>query len=220
MDSFFRNVDALSFLYQDFCARHEVGSLSTPKEESEVVSYLKRSLANEQDQQIFGTVYSLNKHVLKTNFFKSVKVALSFRLNPAFLGGLSFPEIPYGVFFVIGSEFRGFHVRFRDVARGGIRIVKSTNLQALVTNIGSMFEENYNLAFTQQRKNKDIPEGGSKGVILLNLAHQDKAKVAFSKYVDSMLDVLLPTDEIRDYLKQEEILFFGPDENTADFMDW
>ena len=44
--------------------------------------------------------------------------------------------------------------------------------QALVTNIGSMFEENYNLAFTQQRKNKDIPEGGSKGVILLNLAHQ------------------------------------------------
>ncbi len=44
--------------------------------------------------------------------------------------------------------------------------------QALVTNVGSMFEENYNLAFTQQRKNKDIPEGGSKGVILLNLAHQ------------------------------------------------
>ena len=41
-----------------------------------------------------------------------------------------------------------------------------------MTNINSMFEENYNLAFTQQRKNKDIPEGGSKGVILLNLAHQ------------------------------------------------
>ena len=44
--------------------------------------------------------------------------------------------------------------------------------------------------------------------------------MAFSKYVDSMLDVLLPTAEVRDYLKQEEILFFGPDENTADFMDW
>lgn len=24
-----------------------------------------------------------------------------------------------------GSEFRGFHVRFRDVARGGIRLVRS-----------------------------------------------------------------------------------------------
>jgi glutamate dehydrogenase len=44
--------------------------------------------------------------------------------------------------------------------------------------------------------------------------------VAFNKYVDSMLDVLLPNEEVRDYLKQEEILFFGPDENTADFMDW
>ncbi len=41
-----------------------------------------------------------------------------------------------------------------------------------MTNIGSMFEECYNLALTQQRKNKDIPEGGSKGVVLLNLAHQ------------------------------------------------
>ena len=36
LDAFFRNVDALSFLFQDFCARHEVGSLSTPKEDAEV----------------------------------------------------------------------------------------------------------------------------------------------------------------------------------------
>jgi hypothetical protein len=26
-----------------------------------------------------------------------------------------------------GNEFRGFHIRFRDVARGGIRIVRSRN---------------------------------------------------------------------------------------------
>jgi glutamate dehydrogenase len=29
------------------------------------------------------------------------------------------------MFFVVGSDFRGFHVRFRDVARGGIRIIRS-----------------------------------------------------------------------------------------------
>jgi NAD-specific glutamate dehydrogenase len=28
---------------------------------------------------------------------------------------------------VVGNEFRGFHMRFRDVARGGIRIVRSRN---------------------------------------------------------------------------------------------
>jgi hypothetical protein len=27
----------------------------------------------------------------------------------------------------VGNEFRGFHIRFRDVARGGIRIVRSRN---------------------------------------------------------------------------------------------
>lgn len=29
------------------------------------------------------------------------------------------------MFFVVGADFRGFHVRFRDVARGGIRIIRS-----------------------------------------------------------------------------------------------
>ena len=28
---------------------------------------------------------------------------------------------------VVGNDFRGFHLRFRDVARGGIRIVMSRN---------------------------------------------------------------------------------------------
>ena len=30
---------------------------------------------------------------------------------------------------IVGSEFRGFHVRFRDVARGGIRIVRSKGVE-------------------------------------------------------------------------------------------
>jgi glutamate dehydrogenase len=83
------------------------------------------------------------------------------------------------------------------------------------------------LAHTQERKNKDIPEGGSKGTILLSLDHQDKAFTAFQKYVDSILDILLLPDstdngsgKIIDYYNKEEILFFGPDEGTANFMDW
>lgn len=53
------------------------------------------------------------------------EVALSFRLNPAFLPEVEYPKQPFGMFFVVGSDFRGFHVRFRDVARGGIRIIRS-----------------------------------------------------------------------------------------------
>jgi glutamate dehydrogenase len=130
------------------------------------------------------------------------------------------------MFLVIGSEFRGFHLRFRDIARGGIRIVKSRSREAYVLNVKSMFDENYNLANTQQRKNKDIPEGGSKGVILLDFRHQTKAKSAFQKYIDSILDLLLPPespgikDPIVDLYRKPEILFMGPDENTADLVDW
>lgn len=32
-------------------------------------------------------------------------------------------EIPFGVFFMHGRRFNGFHTRFRDIARGGMRIV-------------------------------------------------------------------------------------------------
>ena len=153
-------------------------------------------------------------------------MALSFRLSPDFLPLDEYPDRLYGMFLVISSEFRGFHLRFRDIARGGIRIVKSRSQEAYSINARSLFDENYNLANTQQRKNKDIPEGGSKGVILLDTDHQDKSKVAFEKYIDSILDLLLPPsspgikDPIVDLHGQSEILFMGPDENTADLVDW
>ena len=130
------------------------------------------------------------------------------------------------MFLVISSESRGFHLRFKDIARGGIRLVKSRSADAYNINARSMFDENYNLANTQARKNKDIPEGGSKGVILLDVNHQDKARVAFEKYIDSIIDLLIPPvspgikDPIVDLYGKQEILFMGPDENTADLVDW
>ena len=45
----------------------------------------------------------------------SLSPSLPFSLSPSFL-------LRY--FFFIGGEFRGFHLRFQDVARGGIRIVR------------------------------------------------------------------------------------------------
>lgn len=65
------------------------------------------------------------------------------------------------------QEFQGFHVRFRDVSRGGIRVIKSTNAEMFQRNANGQFAETYDLALTQNKKNKDIPEFGSKGTILL-----------------------------------------------------
>jgi glutamate dehydrogenase len=111
--------------------------------------------------------------MLKTNAYRNNKTALSFRLDPAYLDHVpfnradKFPELPFAIFFMKGLYFIGFHIRFRDLARGGLRTVYPEKSEQLVSDRNSLFSECYNLAFTQQKKNKDIPEGGAKGVILL-----------------------------------------------------
>ncbi|KAL9590098.1 MAG: hypothetical protein Q9203_001079 [Teloschistes exilis] len=195
-------------------------------DDSQLKDKISKTVVNEHDEMVMTAFRVFNAAVLKTNFYTPTKVALSFRLNPSFLPEVEYPQPLYGMFLVISSEFRGFHLRFRDIARGGIRIVKSRNKEAYSINARSLFDENYNLANTQQRKNKDIPEGGSKGVILLDVHHQDKVRVAFEKYIDSIMDLLLKPaspgikDPIVDLHGKEEILFMGPDENTADLVNW
>jgi len=187
---------------------------------------ISREVTNEHDEMVMTAFRIFNNAVLKTNYFTPTKVALSFRLDPSFLPESEYPRRLYGMFLVISSEARGFHLRFKDVARGGIRIVKSRSKEAFSINARNLFDENYGLASTQQRKNKDIPEGGSKGVILLDAKQQDKTCEAFEKYIDSILDLLLPAqtpgikNPVVDLYHKEEILFMGPDENTADLVNW
>lgn len=235
--------DLVRSLYLSFANTHYVQTRGEQDDFIPTLSYLRlqvdpvlddaqlkllisKTAMNEHDQMVMTAFRVFNAGVLKTNFYTPTKVALSFRLKPSFLPEVEYPQPLYGMFLVISSEFRGFHLRFRDIARGGIRIVRSRNREAYSINARSLFDENYNLANTQQRKNKDIPEGGSKGVILLDVKHQDKVKVAFEKYIDSIMDLLLPPtspgikDPIVDLHGQQEILFMGPDENTADLVNW
>jgi glutamate dehydrogenase len=194
--------------------------------EQEILTAIQRQAHSQDHVLVMSSILIFNNAVLKTNFYQPTKVAVSFRLNPAFLSKYEYPIGLYGMFLVIGNEFRGFHLRFRDVARGGIRIVKSRSKEAYAMNARTLFDENYNLASTQQRKNKDIPEGGAKGVILLDYDQQHQPTIAFEKYIDAILDLLLPgnspgiKDMIFDLHGQEEILFMGPDENTAHLVDW
>lgn len=179
-----------------------------------------RHISVEIDRNIFQMILIFIDVILRTNFYKREKTSIAFMYDPKFLNPVDYPENPYGIFHVIATELRGYHIRFRDIARGGIRIVRSHNLQAYMNNSDFIFDENYNLASTQQRKNKDIPEGGSKGTILLRWGHQDKSESAFKKYINGLLDLLLADENIVDHSGQEVILFLGPDEGTADMMEW
>ncbi|KAG2217568.1 hypothetical protein INT45_004921 [Circinella minor] len=241
LDIIKRYPDLIKLLYANFATVHYVNQreasiqptisyqrLTTVENltNEQLSKKIKTMTSNAHEQLVFDAFLTFNKHVLKTNFYQSTKVALSFRLDPSFLPEIEYPTKLYGMFLVVGSEFRGFHLRFRDVARGGIRIIRSRNREAYSINQRTVFDENYALAATQQRKNKDIPEGGSKGTILLDIDQQDKARVAFEKYVDSVLDLLIVgqtmgiKEPLVDLTGKPEILFFGPDEGTADYMDW
>ncbi|KAK0522349.1 NAD-dependent glutamate dehydrogenase [Tilletia horrida] len=189
--------------------------------EAQLRERIRKVAVNAHERAVLETILLFNTCVLKTNFYAvQHKVALSFRLDPRFLPEVEYPYAPYGIFFVVGSDFRGFHCRFKDVARGGIRIVRSRNRENYSINQRMLFDEVYALAYTQQQKNKDLPEGGSKGAILPSL--EANPRLCFEKYIDSILDLILPSEQgaMVDLYRAPEILFFGPDENTADCMDW
>lgn len=181
---------------------------------------IQQGIPVEIDRHIVMAATQFIDSILKTNFYLKEKTSLAFLYDPKFLNPIDYPEKPYSIIQVISAEMRGFHVRFRDIARGGIRIVRSPNLQNYLQNSDFIFDENYNLARTQQRKNKDIPEGGSKGTILLNWGYQESSEAAFKKYIDGLLDLMLPDKNIVDFYGQPIILFIGPDEGTAEFMAW
>ncbi|MAB83902.1 MAG: hypothetical protein CMJ24_10790 [Phycisphaerae bacterium] len=159
----------------------------------------------------------------KTNLYLEDRYALSMRIDPQFMHNDQRPAVPFGVFFVHGRGFNGFHVRFRDIARGGVRVVVTRGLAQFNTESERLYDEAYGLAFAQQLKNKDIPEGGSKAAVLLHpRATVDRSAKAF---IDSILDLITPDpatqNRIVDRLGHEELLYFGPDENvTPKLIDW
>ncbi|MHC4947315.1 MAG: NAD-glutamate dehydrogenase domain-containing protein [Planctomycetota bacterium] len=161
--------------------------------------------------------------VLRTNVFLESRYGLAMRLDPGLLASPERQQLPYGVFFVHGRQFNGFHVRFRDIARGGLRVVRPIGSDQHAREAERLYDEAYDLAFAQQLKNKDIPEGGAKAAVLVEAdARRDRCVKGF---VDAILDLITPDESTRgrivDYFGHPELLYLGPDENiTPELIDW
>lgn len=153
------------------------------------------------------------EYTLKSNFYRNNKSALSFRLDPTYLNYVPyqrhelFPELPYGIFFIQGMHFIGFHIRFKDLSRGGLRTVFPQRYEQMITERNHVFLECYNLAYTQQKKNKDIPEGGAKGVIFLEPYEQllTEAQIYRKELKGAGLDDAAIDETIKAFKKQEKI---------------
>jgi glutamate dehydrogenase len=138
-------------------------------------------------KNILKQAMSFIDYTLKTNFYRNNKTAFSFRLDPKYLDHIpydrkdKFPELPYAIFFMKGMHYIGFHIRFRDLSRGGLRTVFPSTLEQMAEERNNVFSECYNLAYTQQKKNKDIPEGGAKAVIFLEPFEKMRSEIAIYK---------------------------------------
>lgn len=145
------------------------------------------------------------EHTVKTNFYRNNKTAFSFRILPTYLDYLpfdrkeKFPELPFAVFFIKGMFYIGFHIRFKDLSRGGLRTVFPQKIEQMLWERNNVFSECYNLAYTQQKKNKDIPEGGAKGVIFLEPFERLHSEELI--YMDELREAGLDEEQITTHLK-------------------
>ncbi|MFO7817849.1 MAG: NAD-glutamate dehydrogenase domain-containing protein [Thermodesulfobacteriota bacterium] len=182
-------------------------------------------LADEVDKNIFSCALNMFKKTLRTNYFLPDSLGLSFRMSPGILSDYPENEPPFGIFYFHGPGFLGFHVRYRDVSRGGVRLVKTKSEEHFKVESNRLVDEVTALALAQQYKNKDIPEGGSKAVLLMRPGADPDLTV--KSMADSLLDIIISRedktarDDVVDYLNRHEIIYLGPDENiTPKHIEW
>jgi len=188
-----------------------------------LIEDIENNVDLEDAQSLFFKMIEAIDAVKRTNLFVEHRYALGMRIDASFLATEERDEIPFGAFFVYGRQFTGFHVRFRDISRGGVRAIFPHGVEQFAREQERLYDEAYNLAFAQQLKNKDIPEGGSKAAILVN----PKGRISRSvkAFVNSILDLITPepstSSRIVDHLNHEELIYLGPDENiTPELIDW
>jgi glutamate dehydrogenase len=148
----------------------------------------------------------------KTNYYRLNYTALSFRLDPKYLEEIPFerakhfPELPFAIFYIKGMHFFAFHIRFKDISRGGVRTVFPKLEEHLFSESNSVFLECYNLAYTQHKKNKDIPEGGAKGVIFLKTFTQldSEAHILKQELEEAKIDEAIIESKLQVFKEEQQ----------------
>ena len=180
------------------------------------------AMSDSIDRRILRAFCKVADSVQRTNLFLRGRRSLAFRLDGALFENPARGETPFAVFYVYGQGFDAFHVRFRDVARGGMRFVPTRSKEQYLFESSRLFDEVYRLSSAQQLKNKDIAEGGAKAVILMKPSVNTER--AGRDFVDGLLDLTTATAETssRDAeVVDAEFLYLGPDENvTNSFINW
>jgi glutamate dehydrogenase len=191
---------------------------------------MEQMVSDENSRILMTMMVDVVEHTLRTNFYVPNRCSLAFRLDPRLLISEG-QEVPFGALFVRGHGFDGFHNRFQNIARGGCRLVTPASKEQHAIESSRCYDEVYGLSSAQQLKNKDIPEGGSKAVVLVDVAGQSLStkkhnmRASFKAFTDAILDLITTKEETRrhivDFLGFEELVYLGPDEQVLpDDINW
>ena len=173
-----------------------------------------QALNDQRRKNILKQAMNFIHFTLKTNFYRNNKTSFSFRLEPQYLDAVpferkeKFPELPFAIFFICGMHFIGFNIRFKDLARGGVRTVIPERREQFLSERNNIFSEAYNLAYTQQKKNKDIPEGGAKTAILLEPFDTFSSE-------EEVYKKEMEADGVLDAIQEEKLSIFRRDHKQA-----
>ncbi len=221
-----KHVDLIVFLHEVFAAKFDprVSRRATAEEIQGKRAEFERMIASRfldfsLGYDIFSFMFKLITATLKTNFYKPEKRSYAFRLDSGVLDPLVFSQTVFGIFFVNGHYACGTHLRAADIARGGLRLLRITRAN-YVTELDNAIPLNYALGPKAQRlKHKDICESGSKGVVVPHPQYAGSGREALFDYTEGILDLIQPDGMVIDWYGRPELIFFGPDEGTAPFMD-
>ena len=181
------------------------GAFQISNEETEKLLLNASSSQSKEMLKQFVNVLNFTK---STNLHLSQRASLAISLEPEIFINNELTEIAHKIFYVIGRGFDGFHVRFSEVARGGLRIIPAQSTEHYTHEHERHFEEAYNLAKAQHLKNKDIPEGGSKAVVLV--VPKENINMAAKLFVDGLLDLCFNSKQ-----QIPDFVYLGPDENVS-----
>merc|ERR1719195_2001754 len=107
-----------------FLARFNPQSPTTDSAFNERIAVLRERAGhmNDDETTLMLKMLDIIENTLRTNLHFPNRYALALRFDPCVM--VSKDQVqPFGVFFVHGDCFHGFHNRFQNIARGGLRLV-------------------------------------------------------------------------------------------------
>ncbi|HEY8533508.1 MAG TPA: NAD-glutamate dehydrogenase, partial [Micromonospora sp.] len=182
------------------------------------------AVASLNQDRIVRAYLALIQATLRTNFYQRMpdgrpKPYVAFKLNPQAIPELPAPRPKYEIF-VYSPRFEGVHMRFGEVARGGLRW--SDRREDFRTEV-------LGLVKAQMVKNSVIVPVGAKGGFVLKRRPGDReeAVACYRQFISGMLDVtdnivggaVVPPRDVIRHDGDDPYLVVAADKGTATFSD-